>query len=74
MPILNGTFSVDSFFVMSGMLATYNILKLLDKNNGKMNIFMFYVHRYIRLTPTYAILIGKHKTFLIISLNYYFHV
>ncbi len=53
---------MDTFFLMSGMLATYNILKMLDNTNGKFNILMFYVHRYIRLTPTYAILVGISAT------------
>lgn len=47
---------------MSGLLATCNILKMLDKSKGKFNIAMFYVHRYIRLTPTYAILVGVGAT------------
>lgn len=65
MPVLNGTFSVDTFFVMSGMLATFNILKMLDKTKGKLNVIMLYVHRYIRLTPTYAILVGIMATLVV---------
>lgn len=64
MAVINATFSVDSFFLMSGMLATYNILKLLDKTEGKLNVPMFYTYRYLRLTPTYAILIGISATLL----------
>lgn len=60
--VINGTFSVDTFFLMSGTLATYSILKMLDRTKGKLNILMFYVHRYIRLTPTYAILVGIGAT------------
>lgn len=56
--VLNATFSVDTFFVMSGLLACYGIMKALQKTKGKFNVPMFYVHRYIRLTPTYAILLG----------------
>lgn len=48
MAVINATVSVDSFFVMSGMLATYNLLKLLDKTKGKLNLPMLYIHRYIR--------------------------
>lgn len=30
----------------------------MDKSNGRMNWIMFYVHRYIRLTPVYMICLG----------------
>lgn len=65
MPVLNGTFSVDTFFVMSGMLATFSLLKMMDKTKGRLNLFMFYFHRFLRLTPTYAILIGIMATVVI---------
>lgn len=48
MAIYNGFFSVDTFFLMSGTLACYGLLKVLDKSGGKLNIPMFYLHRYIR--------------------------
>lgn len=64
MAVINATFSVDTFFLMSGMLATYNILKVLEKTKGKLNVPMFYLHRYLRLTPTYAILIGIAATLI----------
>lgn len=60
--VINGTVSVDTFFVVSGMLATFGIMKALDKTKGKLNVLMFYVHRYLRLTPTYAILVGIGAT------------
>ena len=44
----NATVSVDSFFVMSGMLVTFNLLKVLDRSKGKLNLPMFYIHRYLR--------------------------
>ena len=37
-------------FSFSGFLVSYLTLKELDKVNGKLNLIMFYVHRYIRLT------------------------
>lgn len=46
--VINSTFAVDTFFVMSGMLVGYNILKVLDKTKGKLNIIMLYIHRYLR--------------------------
>lgn len=62
--VINGTVSVDTFFVLSGMLAAVGIMKTLDKSKGKLNILMMYVHRYIRLTPTYAIIVGVGATLL----------
>jgi len=48
MTILNSTVSVDTFFLLSGLLVTYNLLKALNKSKGKFNLLMFYVHRYLR--------------------------
>lgn len=48
MAVLNGTLSVDTFFVMGGFLVAYNLLKIYDKTKGKLNLFMFYLHRYLR--------------------------
>ncbi|GAB1602635.1 nose resistant to fluoxetine protein 6-like [Argonauta hians] len=47
----NATVSVDSFFLLSGLLVAYSTLKALDARQGKMNWIYFYVHRYWRLTP-----------------------
>ncbi|XP_056013122.1 nose resistant to fluoxetine protein 6-like isoform X3 [Ostrea edulis] len=54
--ILNAFVSVDSFFVLSGLLVAYLLLKELRRNEGKkINwiafIAKFYFHRYWRLTP-----------------------
>ncbi|CAH1788359.1 unnamed protein product [Owenia fusiformis] len=54
--IVNAVFSVDTFFVMSGILVTYLFLKQLDKLRGKLSAGMmglFYFHRFWRLTPLY---------------------
>ncbi|XP_071955723.1 nose resistant to fluoxetine protein 6-like [Antedon mediterranea] len=53
----NATFSVDSFFFLSGLLITYLTLKYLQNHGGKLNWVMFYVHRYLRLTPVYMMVI-----------------
>ncbi|XP_071944609.1 O-acyltransferase like protein-like [Antedon mediterranea] len=60
MVIMNGTFSVDSFFVLSGLLITYLTLKHLHKSDGKMNWAMFYFHRFWRLTPFYMVVLAMH--------------
>ena len=46
--VTNGYVCLDTFFFMTGLLLAYLSFKELDKTQGKMNIIMFYVHRYIR--------------------------
>ncbi|CAG7728552.1 unnamed protein product [Allacma fusca] len=60
--MLNATVAVDTFFVMGGMLVSYNLLKTYAKTGGQINYIMYVVHRYLRLTPTYAILVGIMAT------------
>jgi len=48
-PLLNGYPSVDSFFVIGGILLGYLTFKELDKTNGFLNVPLFYLHRYMRL-------------------------
>ena len=55
-PILNGTFSVDTFFFLSGLLVAYLALREISEK-GRLNWIYFFVHRYWRLTPMYAFLI-----------------
>ncbi|QQP54372.1 Uncharacterized protein FKW44_007185, partial [Caligus rogercresseyi] len=54
---LSAELAVDTFFTVGGFLMAYLFLKFLDKSGGKFNPLMMYLHRYIRLTPTYGILI-----------------
>ncbi|XP_055842224.1 nose resistant to fluoxetine protein 6-like [Episyrphus balteatus] len=54
MPVVNSTVSVDSFFFMSGLLVAWLGFREMDRNNGRLNVIMMYVHRYIRLTPVVA--------------------
>lgn len=60
--VINGTPSVDTFFTMSGLLMSYTLLKALEKSRGAINIPLLYLHRYLRLTPTYALLVGIAAT------------
>ncbi|CAB4059068.1 unnamed protein product [Lepeophtheirus salmonis] len=55
--LLSAELAVDTFFTIGGFLMAYLFLKFLDKSKGKFNPLALYLHRYIRLTPTYAILI-----------------
>ena len=52
-PILNGTYSVDSFFYLSGLLVAYLALKEI-KEKGRLSWPYYFIHRYWRLTPLYA--------------------
>ena len=61
--VLNALPSVDTFFLMSGCLTTYIFLKELEKagsNTTKhvITFIMYYVHRYLRITMTYILVIG----------------
>ncbi|XP_053380232.1 nose resistant to fluoxetine protein 6-like [Mercenaria mercenaria] len=57
--ILNATVSVDTFFVLSGLLVSYLSLREMKKRGGplKFNWLLFYFHRYWRLTPPYMLLL-----------------
>ncbi|XP_061188236.1 nose resistant to fluoxetine protein 6-like [Saccostrea echinata] len=62
--IANALVSVDTFFVLSGLLTTYLLLKEMKKSKGRINWFLFYFHRYWRLTPMYMLVIGLYTTLL----------
>ncbi|GIY48242.1 nose resistant to fluoxetine protein 6 [Caerostris extrusa] len=60
--VANAMLTVDTFFLMSGMLVTYSVLKAQEKRKG-LNVFMYIFHRFWRLTPPYAMTIA----FLVLS-------
>ena len=47
------------------MLVAYLMLRELDRSKGRFNIILYYVHRYLRLTPVYAIILGFIATLLV---------
>jgi len=53
--IINASPSVDSFFFLSGLLVAYLSIKRYQ-TKGSLPLLRYYVHRYIRLTPSYAYL------------------
>ncbi|XP_042896783.1 nose resistant to fluoxetine protein 6 [Parasteatoda tepidariorum] len=60
--ILNGFFSVDSFFVLSAFLMSYLYLQEAAKKKGNLSWAYFYIHRYLRLTPVYMLVIAFYTT------------
>ena len=44
----NAFVSVDTFFLMSGCLVSYLMLKEMDKTGGRVNFLVMYIHRYLR--------------------------
>lgn len=53
---MNGQLGVSFFFVLSGFLITYLLLK--EKNNyGKINISHFYMRRILRIWPLYFLIL-----------------
>ncbi|KAH8278495.1 hypothetical protein KR018_004087, partial [Drosophila ironensis] len=55
--VLHGFFSVDSFFVLGGLLVSMIVLRSMEKTNGKLNPLLMYLHRIIRILPVVAMAI-----------------
>ncbi|KAJ9594767.1 hypothetical protein L9F63_013927, partial [Diploptera punctata] len=53
-PVGISIFSVESFFLMSGLLVGNTFFKTTEEGK-KVNIFLFYILRYVRLTPVLAL-------------------
>ncbi|XP_017046357.1 nose resistant to fluoxetine protein 6 [Drosophila ficusphila] len=51
---LHGTFSVDSFFFIGGLLVALISLRSMERNKGKLNVPLMYLHRLIRIVPILA--------------------
>ncbi|GBN53727.1 Nose resistant to fluoxetine protein 6, partial [Araneus ventricosus] len=60
--VLNSSFSVDSFFILSGFLVGYSFFQKAEKTDGKTQWLYFYTHRYVRLTPVYMIVLAFYAT------------
>ncbi|XP_026477160.1 nose resistant to fluoxetine protein 6-like [Ctenocephalides felis] len=62
--LTGATVSVDTFFVMSGMLLTFIFLKQM-RTSTDFKPAMFYLHRFLRLTPALAAVVLFEATLLI---------
>ncbi|EFO87869.1 hypothetical protein CRE_05433 [Caenorhabditis remanei] len=63
---INANFSVDTFFLISGITVAYSFFKLKPTPKtlkSPSTWILFYVHRYIRLTPPYMIFIGFYAVY-----------
>ncbi|XP_071445527.1 O-acyltransferase like protein-like [Hetaerina americana] len=61
MLVLNESIAVDTFFLISGLLLA--IMFLREQESGlPFNPILFYLHRILRLTPPYAIVIFFYAT------------
>ncbi|KAH8365340.1 hypothetical protein KR084_011219, partial [Drosophila pseudotakahashii] len=58
--LIHGFMSVDSFFMIGGLLVALIPLRLMDKTKGKLNVPMMYLHRIMRIVPLLAIAIVVH--------------
>ena len=56
-PVVDFAISVDSFFVLSGLLLSYLSIRGIDSRQGKFSFTTFYVHRLLRLTPAYSFVV-----------------
>lgn len=59
--ILGSTVSVDSFFVTSGMLVAKGFFEYVT-NEGRFNLLLFYVHRYLRITLPLSLVVLFYAT------------
>ncbi|KAH8337649.1 hypothetical protein KR074_002751 [Drosophila pseudoananassae] len=55
--VLHSFFSVDSFFVIGGMLVSFIMMRIMERSDGKLNMLMMYLHRLIRIWPLMAVAI-----------------
>ncbi len=54
--IASGVLSVDTFFVLSGFLTAIIFIREVSKEKlSRRLMFLYYIHRYIRLTPTFIL-------------------
>ncbi|XP_042213185.1 nose resistant to fluoxetine protein 6-like isoform X2 [Homarus americanus] len=59
--IANAYFSVDTFFMVGGLLLSCSAFRQL-KRTGKFNVALFFLHRLVRLVPAIAIVAGLYAT------------
>ncbi|XP_063927526.1 nose resistant to fluoxetine protein 6-like [Zophobas morio] len=61
--LISGTLSVDTFFTVGGALMSYGFMKAMHKK-VPFNLFLYYLHRYLRLTAPFALVVLFSATLL----------
>ncbi|GFU22771.1 nose resistant to fluoxetine protein 6 [Nephila pilipes] len=56
------TFCSRCIFVLSGFLNAFSVSQEYDRSNGNISWINIYVHRFLRITPGYMIILGLHAT------------
>ena len=56
-PIDNTYFAVDSFLMLSGLLMCYLGMRDMERRQGKFPYVFFYLHRLLRLSPSYYFIV-----------------
>ena len=49
----NSHSAFDSLFLLSGLLISYSSLRKMSKQNGKLSLIKFYVHKLVHVVPLY---------------------
>ncbi|XP_044254781.1 nose resistant to fluoxetine protein 6-like [Tribolium madens] len=55
MIVASGTYAVDTFLTIAGVLMSYGFIKA-KVNKIRFNLFLYYLHRYLRLTLPLAVI------------------
>ncbi|EDW45504.1 GM16810 [Drosophila sechellia] len=55
MILQSGSTSVDTFFLLSGLLLVLSALREMDRSKGRLHVPLMYLHRLVRLTPVLAL-------------------
>ncbi|KAH0807828.1 hypothetical protein GEV33_014962 [Tenebrio molitor] len=61
--LVSASLSVDTFFTIGSALMSYGFMKAKCKN-VRFNLFLYYLHRYLRLTAPFAIVVLVSATLL----------
>ncbi|RZC31744.1 nose resistant to fluoxetine protein 6-like, partial [Asbolus verrucosus] len=62
--LISGTLSVDTFLTIGGTLMSYGFMKAKYKK-VPFNVFLYYFHRYLRLTAPFALVVLVSSTLLV---------
>jgi len=54
-PLINGWLGVDLFFVLSGFLIMYHLLKRKEGSLGQLDLRKYFLKRFLRIVPTYYV-------------------